>query len=318
MIKVLNKTKKQKKEMQAMFDAWVETYEARLEVWLQSLSKDLKTTLDFSLDSLLVIEPYIWQRFPSVEDVECLKNGEELNCIATYIGEVYRRNSSIEARWVPPYGECKIDGEKFNFFWAVESGASNSYCNPSSKFAFIVHNKSRDRMYKIIKIQLEDTEEYLSNAPESPSPEPPGRGGFSYQYFMLVEDANFGLEHVRERMEKHIAEKKKSWKVAYHSPTHLYVQVAEDYCFNFDQYYKDLKFVSDEAKEIAESVKIYDDQTHKHTREAIASCKVRIEFWGDEDDNWDYGNDYMTVLEQFMNDPGMHIYSIHEGTLFPN
>ena len=67
---------------------------------------------------------------------------------------------------------------------------------------------------------------------------------------------------------------------------------------------------------LAESKEIADNYSGHKNKQEIASCKSRIEFWGDQDDGMDYFNEHLFILEQFMDNEKVLIYDFISGVFF--
>jgi hypothetical protein len=82
---------------QIEFNEWLGDMDVELRRFLDSLDPDVREALDFSPESLDVIESWILSRYPHFSDM--LADGEEWNLdgLARYIGETIRKN--VEGHW---------------------------------------------------------------------------------------------------------------------------------------------------------------------------------------------------------------------------
>jgi hypothetical protein len=79
----------------------------------------------------------------------------------------------------------------------------------------------------------------------------------------------------------------------------------EEYYFYFLLVDKD--WVAEESREIA------NHHSKKPFASTIRDCKYRVEFYGDDDLNMDYFNDYFALIEELQKIPGIIIYDYPNG-----
>jgi hypothetical protein len=77
--------------------------------------------------------------------------------------------------------------------------------------------------------------------------------------------------------------------------------------FGREEYYFYLKLV-DKDWVAEESQEIANQHAKKTVASTIRDCKYRVEFYGDDDENMDYFNDYFALMEEFRKKPGIIIY----------
>lgn len=79
----------QKKEKQNNFEAWVATLDERIYDWLCTLNKEQRLLLDFSIDSLDVVERHLINRY-KIEDLSNVKFKYSIDGAASYVYKVFK------------------------------------------------------------------------------------------------------------------------------------------------------------------------------------------------------------------------------------
>lgn len=85
--------------------------------------------------------------------------------------------------------------------------------------------------------------------------------------------------------------------------------------FYREEYYFYLELV-DEAWVVEESREIAKNHAGRRESAVLANCSYRVEFYGDDDANMDYFNDYFGMMEEFRKIPGMIIYNYPNNSFF--
>lgn len=85
--------------------------------------------------------------------------------------------------------------------------------------------------------------------------------------------------------------------------------------FYREEYYFYLALV-EESWVAEESREIADNQAKRSEAEVIRNCRYRIEFYGDDDVNMDYFNDYFALMEEIQKIPGAIIFDYPNGKFF--
>lgn len=85
--------------------------------------------------------------------------------------------------------------------------------------------------------------------------------------------------------------------------------------FSREEYYFYLALV-DESWVTEESRAIADNQAKRSESEVIWNCPHRIEFYGDDDLNMNYFNDYFALMEEIRKMPGAIIFDYPNGQFF--
>jgi hypothetical protein len=278
------------------------TIEEKISNWKSQFDKQTQTKLDHTPDSLLVVEKILLSKFDNKEQLLDEANFGFVESSIFYIGEVFRKNDKIrKLEWVFSSSEART-------FPILECPYhANSWVDVLKKFPVLLHKKSgtvlHDYFVKNTEYFKENRERLLKNASVLP-----GKGGFSYQYFILVKDESFELKEIEQALKAYYAKKSSEDKVHFHNESHLLVNMGDDYYFHFQL--DTSEGVLQESKEIAENYKGVKDKS------VIASCKSRVEFWGDEDPDGDYINDHMILLEQLLQNDKLLIFDFRNGVFF--
>ncbi len=85
--------------------------------------------------------------------------------------------------------------------------------------------------------------------------------------------------------------------------------------FYREEYYFYLSVV-DETWVIEESREIAQSHGSRNESGVIRECAYRIEFYGDDDLNMDYFNDYFALMEEFQKIPGVIIFDYPNNAFF--
>lgn len=116
----------------------------------------------------------------------------------------------------------------------------------------------------------------------------PGDGQYYHHYWLLVNDNSFDFSKLKETVKTHFKKRKQDCEVYYFNPSWLVVKL-KNYNFHFS--YDTSNDVQVEMKELAE------DYTGRGNKTLISDSIARIEFWGDRDDNQDYMNEALFLLQ---------------------
>lgn len=85
--------------------------------------------------------------------------------------------------------------------------------------------------------------------------------------------------------------------------------------FYREEYYFYLSLVG-ESWVVEESREIAENNATRGESVVIRECSYRVEFYGDDDLNMDYFNDYFGIMEELQKIPGIIIYDYPNGTFF--
>ena len=241
-------------------------------------------------------------KFENKQQLRRDENFDFVNGWVLYVGDVFIRNDKIRnLKWILQ--------DKPDTLPSLECpNHANSVVNIKIKLPVILHKRTRDVIYNYFAKNTEYFKENHANEARDSSKVLPGKGGFSYQYFILAKDESFELKEIEQALKAYYAKKSSDNKVHFHNERHLLVNMGGDYYFHFQL--DTSEGVLLESKEIAENYKGYKDKS------VIASCKSRVEFWGDEDPNGDYINDHMYLLEQLIQNEKLLIFDFRNGIFF--
>jgi hypothetical protein len=84
-------TDEEKKEKLENFHEWITFTDDRVYAWMKELSDDVRSRLDWGVDSLDVLERYILDNYTR-EALRDERNKAAIDAIASYMGETMRRN----------------------------------------------------------------------------------------------------------------------------------------------------------------------------------------------------------------------------------
>lgn len=296
-------TAKELKQRENNLQEWLTNKDIFLNEWIKSLPKEYSMSMDFSINSLLKLGEYIILQYDNPNSMLKTENPKELDAISGYIGEVFIENITGDNKWC--ISDAPSKKGMYNFYFNVdgEFGEFNPFnsCVPN-----LVYSKESDKIYALLQGKVAYVKDKIIEA--TTDNRIPGKGGYSYQYFILVKEESFQLYEIEQTLKSYYA--KRGWedKVSLHNENHLLVDLSNDYYFHFQFDMSDS--VLQESKEIAENYKGNKDKA------IIASCRSRVEFWGDEDPDGDYLNDHMFILEQIMKNEKLLIYDYRNGVFF--
>lgn len=84
-------TKKEIKEKQANFEAWVATLDERIFDWLMKMTKEQKRLFDYSIESLDEVEKYLTGKY-ELEDLSDGSNKFDIDGAASYVYSVFMKH----------------------------------------------------------------------------------------------------------------------------------------------------------------------------------------------------------------------------------
>ena len=91
------------------FEYWLSNIDEEIDFLLEIVPKEINSELDFSVNSLEVLESWILKKYKSTEQMLMKTQTKRVNSIACYIGETFRKN--IGGKW-----DIKLEDKKFVFF----------------------------------------------------------------------------------------------------------------------------------------------------------------------------------------------------------
>lgn len=292
------------------FNEWIKTIDERINNWKETLPLQLSAKLDKSPESLILLGEYLVETFHDANSANDPELEFTMDAIATYIGEVYRLNLPGKQLWKPSPEVMDSAHPKFYFYCEVGLDFNRGGKNPFSKVRFVIYNKSPLELFEYFQMLVKSTEEAIRNEEKRRNQIPiPGRGGYSYQYFILLSNESYGLTDLEKRLKSFYSAKSKSPEVYLANEARLVVEMSKEFCFHF--WYDDRSSVLDESKEIAESY-----TGNKKAIELISSCKYRIEFWGDSDPGGEYFNEHLFILDEIVKIEGVFVFNIRQGVFY--
>jgi len=295
---------KESEERLVWFDYWLCSISDRLNNWKESLPNELKVKLDNSPESLIHLEQFILSKFQNPIDARDPVNEKILDAISTYIGEVLRLNLPDKPEWDVELTKLEVNDEYY-FYPYLKRNSPFVGFNPHTLLPNAIKVREGNKLFGFYEKMLTVYQKKKSIISTKTLP---GQGGFSYQYFILIKNNSFDLNEIALVLQDCYSKKGEGGKVYFHNEKHLLVNMGNNYYFHFQL--DTSEGVLQESKEIAQK---YNGNKNK---DLIASCKNRVEFWGDEDPDADYINDHIYLLEKIMLNDKLMIFDFRNGTFF--
>lgn len=238
--------------------------------------------LDFSPESLVTVENQILDRIPSKSEFLDSKNKDFILGLLFYVGEVFKRNDRIRnLSWISRNEKMPI---LFCRYY------KNSWVDIFQKFPSVIHRRTGrvfiDYFNKNISYFEENKERFkIDSVPI------PGTKGKSYCQMLQNEDYSLQIDSIYQLLNEELYTSINTKSLYFHNESHLLIDMNSNYFFHF---------ASTTNKKFA--------TTHSF------KCESMIEFWGDEDPNGDYMNEYLFILQLISNLP-VHVYDAKDGRL---
>jgi len=274
--------------------SWFENWKSQIEVNL-GFVRSVIPGLDYTSESLNQLESYLLEKFDSPMDAYSIKNKELLDSVCLYIGEVYRRNISLNIEWDVNIDTSDENKGMYNFLCYLKSYKEFIGFNPFSKIPFALNKKTGDKLYshlihnvKLFKEKVEFGNEF-SEIPE--------HKGCQYNHFLYVEEGSINLVDINKRLVYYYKDQSRKLDFRLFGETHFVLTLDEKYNFHFSV--ESGVDIQEEAKEIGLNPEL---------------ISKRIEFWGDADPDGIYLNEHMFILEQF-DSYKLSVYNISGGYL---
>ncbi len=277
-----------KKTRDDIENRWYNTIPERLKDWLKGLPSPLNHQLDFSPDSIEPLQNYLWERYDS-SSIESEENMAEIECIAYYYGEIHRKHMPIKMEWVSSniLNEGSISSmflsndEYLNTGTSIFDNIVASVAETEKGESHLIwfYNKKLEVQNKTIEnkefnfifsIRLDD----------------------NYQYFLLQKTDTNPLLQIKILLEDNFSKRDNPPKLSYYRDNndYLIIEMSDDYCFHF-------KFKSGDWTKESIELMSKEKYTGELDKSDIAQCRSTTEFWGDQDNNMDYMNEALWLLE---------------------
>lgn len=91
------------------FEYWLFSIDDEIDFLLEEVPREMKDKLDFSVNSLEILESWILKQYQNTEEMLSETQTKIVNSIACYIGETFRKN--IGGKW-----DINLENPKFVFF----------------------------------------------------------------------------------------------------------------------------------------------------------------------------------------------------------
>lgn len=306
-------TESERIEREREFSEWSSSIEERINAWKEKLPSEIRSVLDKSIDSLIVLEIYLNATYPNSSFFYDLANANIFDAVSTYIGEVYRLHlpGSENLEWKKGTEIIEWTGEpRYRFYFQVGFREDKEGVNPSVRLPYILHTKPGKELFTTLTGLIS----YFQKQIEEKSKQKdqfliPGRGGYCYQHFLLLKSDSYGLKDLEKSVSNFYAKRPSGPKVYLANEARLVVEFTKEFCFHF--WYDDRpNVVAAESKEIAEGY------NGKKDKAVIAACKSRIEFWGDSDPNGEYFNEHLFILSEIVDIPDILVFNFKQGVFY--
>ena len=212
-----------------------------------------------------------------------------------YIGEVYRRNISLNIEWdvnVDTSGEYK-DMDMYNFLCYITSYKGFIGFNPFFRIPSAIKKRTGDKLYSHLIHNIKLFKERIETE------EKPGKvfefKGCQYNYFLFVKNGDLSLGEINRKLVNYYKLKCKRVDFDFFNETHLILTLDTGYNFHFSL--QNGSHVQEEAKELGLNPN---------------EIKTRIEFWGDADSDGTYLNAHLFILEQLESEK-LSVFNISQG-----
>lgn len=277
-----------KKQCEQIENEWYSTMPERVKDWLASLLPTFKERLDFSPESIMTLQEYLWDKYDEYTITD-IKNRDEAECAGYYYGEIHRKYSSIDLKWIS--SDTLSDDDISTMFLH-----NDEYLNAGSdifgdlEYAMSEMGKAENHLVWYFKKKKEvhqrqfDNNEYASVFVI--------RLDDNYQYFLLHKTNANPLPQIKTLLNEYFSTRDNPPKVSYYrdSEDYLIIEMSDKYCFHFN--FKQGSRVKTLIQEMAKS-----KYSGKANKNEITQCRSTTEFWGDQDNNMDYMNEALWLLE---------------------
>ena len=274
-------------ERLSWFEEWTSKKEENIEI-----VRSLVSGLDFSPESLNLLETFLLNKYDHPMEVYSVDQSEILNSVCLYIGEVYRRNISLNIDWDVNIDTSDENQGMYNFLCYLKSYKEFLGFNPFSKIPFALNKRTGDKLYSHLmhNISLFKKED----AVEEKKKKIPEFKGCQYNHFLFIEKDQLSLKELNLKLFDYYNQKDRKVNFELIGESHLVITLDDVYNFHFSA--EKGGDIQTEARELKVSEKI----------------DTRIEFWGDEDIEGAYFNEHLFILEQ-IESKKIKVYNILQG-----
>ena len=304
-------TKSQIKKRMVWFEDWKDKLPRKLEKKISELPAGISKQMDFSIDSLPFFEEYLLSLDELREQYASMysKNEEIIDFSCSYLGEVVRRKFPNVLNWVVGERGKRFEGEEyFTFFPALRTEIRPTGIDPYYDISSALGKRSGNTFMEAYNRTCRIIDDWKNQGQIiDQEKKTPGDGQYYHHYWLLVNDNFFDFSKLKETVKTHFKKRKQDCEVYYFNPSWLVVKL-KNYNFHFN--YDTSNDVQVEMKELAE------DYTGRGNKTLISDSIARIEFWGDRDDNQDYMNEALFLLQNLNEQQGLHFYDFKSGHLW--
>lgn len=136
--------------MREDFENWLFQMDEALDKFKSSLPSEMSSKLDYSIDSLDVLEKWMLEKFDNHTELLDKKNKTLQDQISRYIGETFRKK--LKCKW-----DIQIDDPKFAFYGLpilVEKDTSNTIVCPYTLSTTVISRKKHNFLSTILKNKI--------------------------------------------------------------------------------------------------------------------------------------------------------------------
>ena len=239
-----------------------------------------KFNMDFSPDSLIGLEQLMLSKIYNQEELVDPENKEFLLGVLFYVGEVFKRNDNIRnLSWVSSPERMPILSCRYY---------SNSWVTISQKFPLIIHERSESVLFNFFKKNISYFIEKGHKVKKVDVPIP-GTDSKSYQHIIYNDSCALKLRDIESRLNSEKMLELSIRSIYFHDKNHLLVDMNTGYFFHFETKLNELP-----------------------PKELEVKCNEVVSFWGDEDINGDFINEYMFILDKLIHDY-IYIFDVRTG-----
>lgn len=299
-------TKVQKQQLLDWFEQFVQTIETRINTWLQTVPKQYRKQLDKSPESLLILADYLIATFADSGEYLKIENATTFDAVCTYIGEVHRLHYPAKAIWRPQLLNGPMQGEYFVFKGVVGLELiDNAGKDPSDGVQYVLHNRDRNKLLGYFHGCVTSYQKFIKTKAQEPMP---GRGGESYHHYCLMLSEPITFSKLADWFNDYFKSSKLKLSARYYNDKRLLIDAGNNYYFHFS--YNQGSSVKAVAADIAQ---IYKGDIDKSL---IKKCQLQLEFWGDQDDDGDYFNEHIHILQQLNTLPEVIVYNVRNNCMW--
>jgi hypothetical protein len=147
-----------REQSELRFRAWLDSMAEGLNEFFERLPAEVRDKLDFSVESLDVLEAWLLERYPDIEHTRQKSESQMLGGAARYIGETFLKH--IGGRW-----DIELDDLRYIFFNVpqlvdLRSGMAAGPICPMSLATACTDRRRGNFISRLLRIQMADLSEH--------------------------------------------------------------------------------------------------------------------------------------------------------------